>query len=281
MKKKRLLIVVAIFLIVVFVSVYCIWQNSAIGITEYTVCNNKVPSEFDGFRIVQVSDLHNKTFGKNNKKLLELIKKCSPDIICITGDIIDSRNTDISVAVDFVTEALKIAPCYFVTGNHEHRISQYTVLKQKMQDAGVEILDNKIVSIYKGTQYINIAGLDDPSFEADEYSSFVCDKNIKNLKAESEGFTVLLSHRPELFETYVLNKIDIVLSGHAHGGQFRLPYFGGVFAPGQGFMPEYDAGIFEKEETMMIVSRGIGNSIFPIRINNRPEIILIELKKDK
>lgn len=277
--KKTKIALIAVLLTIILVCVYSGWQNSAIEITEYTICNSKIPSDFDGFRIVQISDLHNATFGKDNGKLLDKIKDISPDIICITGDIIDSRNTDAAVALKFVTQALKIAPCYYVTGNHEQRVSEYSQLKQKMQNVGVFVLENKKDYIYKGAEYIVIAGITEPSFETEKNFNQICDKNIKSINIKKDDFVVLLSHRPELFATYVLNKIDLVLTGHAHGGQIRLPYFGGIYAPGQGAFPEYDAGTFEKDGTTMIVSRGLGNSIFPVRVNNRPEIVLIELNK--
>ena len=104
---------------------------------------------------------------------------------------------------------------------------------------------------------------------------------LDELADDQAGYTILLSHRPELFDTYVSGEIDLVLSGHAHGGQFRLPFIGGLYAPGQGFFPKYDAGMYSKETTSMVVSRGLGNSIIPLRFNNRPEIVLIELTGEK
>ena len=123
-------------------------------------------------------------------------------------------------------------------------------------------------------------GIEDPSFQEDYLfgdSESVARQAIENLQNESDGYMILLSHRPELFDLYVETEMDLVFSGHAHGGQFRLPFIGGLVAPNQGFFPKYDAGQFKEENTTMIVSRGVGNSIIPIRINNRPEIIVARL----
>ena len=124
-------------------------------------------------------------------------------------------------------------------------------------------------------------GIDDPSFQEDYLfgdSGSVAQQAIENLQNESDGYTILLSHRPELFDLYVDTGMDLVFSGHTHGGQFRLPFIGGLVAPNQGFFPKYDAGRFSKGNTTMIVSRGVGNSIIPIRFYNRPEIVVTMLK---
>ena len=233
--KRNTVFVIATFLLVLLV-IWTIWGNKAIETNHYTIISEKIGSDFDSYRIAQVSDLHNNKLGKDNEKLISTLKNTQPDIIAVTGDLIDSRNTNVEIAVDFMKKAVEIAPCYYINGNHEARVpNEYTTLKESLSDLGVIILDN---------------------------------------------YTVLLSHRPELFEVYVENKIDLALTGHAHGGQFRLPFIGGLFAPHQGTFPKYDSGLFTQSETNMIVSRGIGNSIFPFRFNNRPEIVVVELKTE-
>ena len=141
------------------------------------------------------------------------------------------------------------------------------------------MLENDSLEIERSGEKIALVGVNDPSFETDplQDDAAVMSEVLKNL-VRDDLYSILLSHRPELFETYVKSGANLVLSGHAHGGQFRLPLLGGLFAPHQGFFPKYDAGLFSKQNTNMIVSRGIGNSLFPFRINNRPEIILIILK---
>lgn len=256
------------------------WANTALEVNTYVVTSEKLPSDFSGFRIVHVSDLHNVQIGPSNSKLLTAIADAQPDVICITGDLIDSRSTDLKVALDFAQKAVAIAPCYYVSGNHEARIAEYDSLKAQLLALGVAVLEDSSVVLTAGSSSIYIWGVDDPSFETDYLlgdSEAVMGSKLQDLAADSSRFQILLSHRPELFTEYKQEKIDLVLSGHAHGGQFRLPLIGGLYAPHQGFLPEYDAGHYQDGDTQMIVSRGIGNSLFPFRLNNRPEIILIEL----
>ena len=278
-KEFRSLAVTAAVLLALII--WIAWGNSALELNTYTINSPLLPDGFDGFRIAHVSDLHNTEIGKDNKKLLAMLQDAEPDIIAITGDLIDSRNTDVEVALQFIREAVKIAPCYYVTGNHESRISEYSVLKAGMETAGVVILEDARTEISLGGETITLIGVNDPSFRTNDLSGdsvTVMDAKLTQLHGDDNEFTILLSHRPELFDTYVKNNIDLVLSGHAHGGQFRLPFIGGLVAPHQGMFPEYDAGLYTEENTNMIVSRGVGNSIFPFRINNRPEVILIELQ---
>ena len=270
-------IIVAIILVLV---VWIRWGNTALEINEYKIVSNSVPQNFDGFRIAQVSDLHNAEFGEGNSKLLELLSQTEPDIILLTGDLIDSRQTDIEIALTFVREAMKISPVYYISGNHEARVSEYEGLKMGLAEAGVIVLENQKVEITREGESITLMGIDDPSFQENYLfgdSEGVAKQAIETLLRVSDGYTVLLSHRPELFELYVETGMDLVFSGHAHGGQFRLPFIGGLVAPNQGFFPKYDAGLFSEENTTMIVSRGVGNSIVPLRFNNRPEIIVVML----
>ena len=212
--------------------------------------------------------------------LLEMLREAEPDMIAITGDLIDSRKTNIAVALAFAEEAVKFAPCYYVSGNHEARVSEYQELKTGLEAAGVTVLDDAQVKIEVSGESITVIGVNDPSFHADYLTSdaAVMDRKLSELSSEDASFTILLSHRPELFDTYAAHDMDLVLTGHAHGGQFRLPLIGGLIAPNQGLFPKYDDGLYSEGNTNMIVSRGLGNSIIPFRFNNRPEVVLIELK---
>lgn len=258
------------------------WGNTALELNEYQIKSEKVPDVFQGFRIVQISDLHNTEIGEGNSRLLEIIQRAEPDIIVITGDIVDSYHTDIDVSVQFVEKVVEIAPCYYVTGNHEARFSRevYLDFEKKIGGYGVEVLHDEAVMIERDGEHIFLAGLDDPSFAS--YHNGIRYSNLSSYIKElfpEDSFHILLSHRPELFEIYVDAEVDLVFSGHAHGGQFRLPFVGGLVAPNQGFFPEYDAGLFSEGRTSMVVSRGIGNSIVPFRFNNRPEVVVVELSK--
>lgn len=277
MKKRiRILMLIAVFALFL---IWVFWANTAVEITEYTLSGDEIPASFDGFRILQISDLHNATFGENNGKLLQLMAEAAPDIIVITGDLVDSRNTDIDIGIRFAEAAARIAPTYYVSGNHEARIREYGALKAGLEAAGVVLLENEQLSLECAGEKITLLGVDDPSFRAAYLQGGEAAIVASELdKLKQDGYTVLLSHRPELFQIYTEYGMDLVFTGHAHGGQFRLPFVGGLVAPGQGFFPEYDAGLFTQQDTTMVVSRGLGNSIIPLRFNNRPEIVIVTLK---
>lgn len=284
-KKKKLSFVLSLTVIILTaLIVWLLWGNRALELNTYTVTSDKIPKEFYGFRIAHVSDVHNTEIGDDNKKLLSVLREAEPDIIAITGDLIDSRNTDIETALRFAEGAAEIAPCYYVTGNHEARVAEYDELKKRLVELGVVVLDNKRVELEKNGEALTFIGVDDPDFTADylfDDSKSIIEAQVQRLSDKEDRYTVLLSHRPELFDVYAESGADLILSGHAHGGQIRLPVVGGIFAPHQGFFPEYDGGIYTNAGVKMIVSRGVGNSLFPLRVNNRPEVILIELCGDK
>ena len=280
--KKKFIVLAAIVAILILLIIWIAYGNTDLEIYKYNVKSEDIPSEFDNFRIVQISDLHNAEFGENNEKLLLMLKQADADIIAITGDMIDSRNTDVDVAISFAQKAVNIAPVYYVNGNHESRVlGEYEKLKQGLTDAGVTILENSSADITIGDEAITLIGINDPTFRM-ELVDDTMEQNIAHqlvsVIPDNDNYKVLLAHRPEYFDVYAGN-VDLVLSGHAHGGQFRIPFIGGLVAPGQGFFPEYYEGSHIKENTEMIVSRGIGNSIIPFRINNKPEIIVAELTK--
>ena len=277
-KKKYLAVILAILLLVLVL--WTIWGNVTVGVTHYSITSNQLPDSFDGFKIAVVSDLHNARFGSDNSQITRKIEEEHPDIIAITGDLVDSNRTDTETAIALVHKLMQIAPCYYVTGNHEAWIGkQFSELEEMLFAENVQILHDEVIQLEKNGQTIQLAGLDDPDFTerdtAVQQSMLQTKLNQMNL---SDEYCILLSHRPETFVAYVEENIDLVLSGHAHGGQFRLPFIGGIVAPNQGLFPKYDAGKYTRNNTTMIVSRGIGNSIIPIRFNNRPEIVVIELK---
>ena len=279
MAMKKLIVALSILLIILMI--WTIWGNTALELNKHAIKSSKIPREFDGFKIAQISDLHNAQMGDSNEKLLAMIKEADPDIIAITGDMIDSRRMDIQVALDFAKEAIKIAPCYYVNGNHELRVLEYEDLKEGLKEIGVIVLENEKTDITREGKILTIIGLSDPSLEARYIyteEGEILDLYLNKLSKKDDNYKILLSHRPEYFDLYCEAGIDIVLSGHAHGGQIRLPFAGGIIAPHQGFFPKYDGGLYEKDETNMIVSRGIGNSLFPVRFNNRPEVVLIQLQ---
>ncbi|MFI3140735.1 MAG: metallophosphoesterase [Clostridia bacterium] len=283
MKNKKILIaIVGVLVSVIGLVTWLIWGNTALMVSEFEISSDKIPEGFDGYKIVQVSDLHNAEFGEENCELLELVRRQNPDIIVITGDLIDSNHTDIDVAISFCEKAVEIAPIYYVNGNHEARISGYDELEAAILECGVVILNDELTTLNVGDEYITLIGVQDPDFIDygwfDDYSSDIVDTTIKSFDLDDDSFVVLLSHRPELFDVYVNNEIDLTFTGHAHGGQIRIPFIGGLYAPNQGFFPEYDAGLYEENDSVMLLSRGLGNSIFPLRVNNRPEVVVAVLK---
>ncbi len=414
---------IALYIFLFLALLFFAWvavENKALKLGKIDIESKILPKSFNGYRIIHVSDLHNTEFGEENCRLLGVIASAKPDLIVITGDIIDSRRTRIEIAVNFAEKLAKIAPTYYVPGNHESRIDDYFTLAGKLREVDVRVLHNESCEITLKEDKIRIAGILDPAFyddrsvsedkvidaylcmaldEADsngllcrekgterleksdknasesgmtfkqidkdaekngvledktgalknetwvledksgafgdkkEKKSFetdesrelcgedldqveviddrsdgksyetqtevaFCDKNVfvstqnntanaklsKNATEnaiftdEEKIFTVLLIHRPQYFDLYAKHGIDLSLAGHVHGGQVRLPFIGGIYAPEQGFVPKYDSGLYKKDASQMIVNRGLGNSAFPFRINNSPEVVLITLK---
>ncbi|PFB31925.1 phosphoesterase [Bacillus cereus] len=279
MNKKTKRIILLISILVSF-SIFLYSQNNLISKTEVNITSNKIPSSFKGFKILQISDLHNKKFGDNQETLIQKVKSINPDIIAITGDLIDSKSYDAEVSLELIRELVMEYPIYFVTGNHEKWSGKYNDLEKELKKHHVTVLRNEHVTIHKGEQKINLLGIDDPAFVAgnrDEGNVVKDEILIAKFEMKPDTYNVLLSHRPEFLGEYADEQIDLVLSGHAHGGQIRLPFIGGLVAPNQGVLPTYTAGLYEKQNTSMVVSRGLGNSIIPQRIFNRPELVVVQL----
>lgn len=278
--KKILLIICAIIIVLLLILIQ--FGNKAIVQTDYTVTSSRLPEGFDGFRIAQISDLHNAEFGKGNANLLKKLKDAEADIIVITGDLVDARDTHIDIALSFAEKAAEIAPCYYVTGNHEYRIDNTDYMLKGLAELGVTALRDECLLLERNGDSITLAGLNDIGLYTEELLMFehitIAENHLSKLEFDEDSFKILLSHRPEFFSVYSKYNIDLTLCGHAHGGQIRLPFAGGLFAPGQGFLPEYDCGVYTSGNSNMVVSRGLGNSLFPVRFNNRPEIAVIELK---
>lgn len=255
-------------------------ENDKMHTSHYEAVSENLPCSFDGFKILQISDFHNALFGDDNSRLIQKIEEANPDIIAITGDLVDEYKKNMVNAIHFSEEISKIAPCYYVNGNHESRLgNEYDLLENHLRHHGVHVLRSSTIKLEKEGQIIQLVGVDDPDFiDNREKSRKILAPELKKIERD-QHYSVLLSHRPETFDLYVNEGFDLVLAGHAHGGQVRFPRIGGVVAIHQGIMPKYDAGSFTEGNTTMIVSRGVGNSICPIRINNKPEIVVVTLKR--
>lgn len=273
-----------IICLITVVTLFFLWQNNHIVTTKFDYKNSKISKTFDGFTIVQISDLHNKSFGEDQNRLLRKIEHSKPDIIVITGDLIDRRRYRLETSMIFIRGAIKIAPVYYVSGNHEAWSGKYENIKSNLVNAGVIVLDDEKIDIVKDGAVIDIIGLKDPGFltsnNTDAKDMSILEKVLMDLSDETR-FQILLSHRPELFSTYTKHNIDLSFTGHAHGGQFRLPFIGGLIAPAQGLFPKHTSGMHSKGSSTMLISRGLGNSLIPIRIFNRPELIELVLKSSK
>lgn len=256
-------------------------QNNSLDTTKINISSPHLPSPFDGYRIVQLSDLHSKSFGKNQSVLAKKVKKLKPDLIVFTGDLVDQQKYNEQTSLALMQQMVEIAPVYYVTGNHEWWSGNFPSLEEGLIRLGVHVMRNTHEAIELGGERIYIAGIDDPAVNLEQSDRFTVEEEIiTSLKGiDADGYLILLSHRPELFTLYEQYGIDVVMSGHAHGGQFRLPFIGGIVAPDQGLLPEYTSGKHGSADTTMIVSRGLGNSIIPQRIFNRPEIIAVTLSQ--
>lgn len=272
-------------IILICIILYAIWlyyENNIINVTKYEVSCSRLPKEFDDFRVAQISDFHNTVLGDDNDILIEDVKEAAPDIIVLTGDYIDSRKTDLDICESLAERLAAIAPTYYVTGNHESRIpSELNDLMGVFEKYGITVLRNDSRLIERGEDKIRICGIDDPDFidpekNSDELSGEILGR-IKAVKGDDGIYTILLSHRPEIFDTYCDSGVELVFSGHAHGGQVRLPFIGPLYAPREGFFSKYAEGMHTKENTTMIVSRGLGQSIMPFRVNNSPELVVATL----
>lgn len=292
-KIKRSNIVLIVFL---FILLFLYWDNNSLDITRYKLSYENLPESFDGYRIVQISDMHGRTFGKKNKTLAGKIKALKPDMLVATGDMMSSNVDDSQAFLDFLDSFDNFCPVYMCLGNHEQIVRwlisagdttvNYKSFVNEIEKRGVILLDNSCTRIKEGNEYISLDGL---TLELYHYSRrdhdvdenlFLTKEYIDDaLGKPADGFTILLAHNPAYFTEYAKWGADLVLSGHVHGGVIRIPFKGGLLSPEKVFFPKYDAGLFEEGNSKMVVNRGLGYSQINFRLFNSPEISFIELKK--
>lgn len=264
---------------------------SKIEIAKYTINNKKIPKDFNNYVIVQISDLHSKSFGKNNSTLISEIEKINPDVIFITGDLIDGENKNYNVAKDLLKNLSEKYKVYYITGNHEQKalIKRYKDLYVKYFEELKEInathLDNEFIQLRKNDSYINVYGATIPfscyKYLFDKNKSIDLEENFlqDNLpEINRNEYNILLSHTPFYFDEYEKWGADLILAGHVHGGIIRIPFVGGLLSPNRQFFPKYDLGKYNKNNSTMIVTKGLGGSKVLVRINCKPEIVKIILK---
>ncbi len=249
--------------------------SERLTLRSYPIYSEKISSPV---KILQISDLHSSRYGNNGSELIENAQRISPDIVALTGDIIDDRAPNTST-LKFLKELASIFPCYYVSGNHECYTHFLPAIKEKLEDYGITVLDGKNKTVWVNNESISLCGIDDPLAFPDKegrlWEECLCDLSRS---LDSKTFNVLLSHRPEPVSIYQETGFDLVLSGHAHGGQVIVPFLiNGLYAPHQGLFPEYAGGIYPiANGGNMIVSRGLSKRIRP-RVFNRPELIVITL----
>ena len=258
---------VLIIVIAILVVCFFYWQDTALQVTHHTIHTSKDTS----LKIAHLSDIHNTELSELTASLLRQVKLNEPDIIVITGDLIDRRFTDIPNALNLVRSLCQIAPVYYIMGNHEAWCDDYPQLEAGLKENHVIILRNDTVDFNDDYEII---GLENPPYNEPDLR-----KVLDSLTINNDKYSIMLSHRPEWFDIYQQYPVDLILSGHCHGGQIRLPFLGGLFAPNQGILPKLTAGLHSANGTDMIISRGIGNSAFPFRVFNRPQLIIINLEK--
>lgn len=259
------------------------FQNKEIELHRHSIAFEFLPKEFDGFTIAHLSDLHNKQFGAGQQRLVDIVRRATPDIIVMTGDMVDGHFYHPEPALELMRGLRGIAQIYYVTGNHEWHRSERIDLLRQFGDLGVIVLDNRAETIVRGDRELSIAGIDDRAryVGADDPSKSL-HRELDRIRhtIDERAFKILLAHRPELVHEYIQHHFNIIFSGHAHGGQWNLPGIGPIIAPGQGMFPKLVSGVHWRHGIALVISRGLGNSGVAFqRLFNKPEVVVVVLKK--
>lgn len=243
-------------------------------ISRYEVKSQKLPESFDGFKIVQLSDLHGAEFGEDGMELVEKVKELEPDIIALTGDFVTDEG-DLAAVEKLAARLVKLCPVYFISGNHEFGSGLAVKVRNILERAGVKYLSNEYLTISRGEDGILLGGVEDPLAYADMLSPDELAQKMND--AAPDAFKILLGHRNYWMTEYPELPVDLIFCGHAHGGLIRIPGVGGLIGTDRRLFPDFDAGEYNNGRYTLIVSRGLGNSVPIPRIFNRPEIVCVEL----
>ena len=276
MKKiRRLLALLALFALA---AGFVYWQNFTLQVEPVELFFESLPPQFDGLRVAELSDLHGRSFGKNNVRLLRTLQKARPDMICICGDLFDEK-TDLTMLEPLLTGLTDIAPVYYVTGNHEWQVKNLREILQKMRAWGVTVLENEGRVLSRGGAEMVVAGVHDPCGPYDMKTPAALVRELRS--AQGNDFILMLSHRNDELAMWSQLGVQLVLSGHCHGGVVRLPVVGGVFGTRRELFPEYDAGVYRQDGTTLFVSRGLGYTNVHFRLFNRPHVPIMILRSGK
>ena len=253
------------------------WQLWGIQVTVTQVSVHNLPDGFEGLRIVQLSDLHGHEYGQDSRDLLELVAEQEPDLIAVTGDLIDQEG-QLAMVPALARGLAAIAPTYYVTGNHEWAAADVRQLKGVLAECGVTVLSNQYAALERNGDSLVLAGVDDPNGFADQKTPEELYSEIQ--QEVGETCTILLAHRNDRFGQYAAAGYDLVISGHAHGGIVRLPFTDGLLGTDRRLFPTWTAGVYTLGDSTLFVSRGLGNNTVPIpgfRLFNRPDLAVLEL----
>ncbi len=272
--KSKKILIIALIVMVILCIFEMIHSNTYIEVENIIVNSQEIPQNFDDVKIAHISDYHNKS---NYDKLIELISENEVNYIFITGDITDGIRPNTKKSIEFLEKVSKVAPCYMVWGNHDFKIgdNSFNEVKKYAEENGITILENEFTYLERDNEKILLTGTDGIDYE----------EMLKNYP-EDEIFSMWLHHYPEDFKTITddslraENQVDLLFTGHAHGGLIRLPFIDGLYAPGQSFFPEYTSGRYELNGSQMIVSRGVGNSGYTKRFADPFHLIICTLQSE-
>lgn len=259
--------------------IFLVYFSTVIGITRYNISDDRIPDAFNGYKILQISDFHTASFYGGTESLIKSVRKEKPDVIVLTGDLIDENKVNMIPVKKLVSQLVPIAPVYFVSGNHDVWYGDFSGLKNTIKKLGGNLLDNRKVILQRGSSYINLFGIGDPETWDDKSAEAYLREKIKALKTDN-GYNILLFHRANMFDIIKGRGIQLVFSGHMHGGQLQLPFIGGLVSPHNHhrWFPKYTDGKWTSEGTTLIVSRGLGNNAPVPRLFNPPEVVVVTLK---
>lgn len=280
-KSRPLRTAFSLLILAVLAALYVWWGNTSLQVTSVSPVFSDLPEAFDGCRIVVLGDLHTARFGEENEKLFAAVEAQAPDLIVLVGDLLDCFHP---VPADYaarIAEGLsRLAPTYYVTGNHEWAIGEVPRLKDTLAAHGVTVLSNQFLPLERDGETVILAGIDDPNGYADQKTPEQLAEEV--CAAYGDPFWILLAHRNDRFpDRYSRLGADLVISGHGHGGLVRLPFTDGLVSTDRTFFPSYTAGLYEENGSALFVTRGLGNSGRTFRLFNRPEVAVVTLCKKR
>jgi len=278
--KKRLIINIGIILIIFFGFRLYI-DNNVLEVSYINFMDSEIPEEFNDTKILQLSDLHNKSYGEDNNILLKQINDIKPDYIFLTGDMVSNADKDFTVFYSLAQKLGENYHCYYILGNHEIDLSntQRNNIYTTLENYNITVLDNEKIELIKGNSKINLYGMwYNPKYYIEE--EFYLENMIKIMGESENGFNILLTHNPDDFEVYANWGADLSFSGHVHGGMIRLPFVGGLISPNRTLFPKYDSGIYEYNKSNLVVSRGLSRGVTGARLFNKPELVVVNLKNN-